>query len=76
MRFVKASSLETLRVAYELGITFYDASYVVAAGMLDAVLVTDDGELRKRVRSMEKTVVELLGRRIETISSRELLGTG
>jgi predicted nucleic acid-binding protein len=49
MKMANAVSLEAevLRVAIETGLTAYDASYVVVARRIGAVLVTEDRNLRR-----------------------------
>ncbi len=60
------------RLAYALGLTYYDASYVVAAHELGASLVTDDGRLRARLHGHGGRVVELLGGEPSLLGSTDL----
>ena len=46
---------ETLKIASELEITFYDASYVQLALDIEDILITEDGKLKDRA----KRVVEV-----------------
>lgn len=41
-----------MKIAHELGVTHYDASYIVAANELEAALVTDDKKLRNKIEEM------------------------
>lgn len=54
----------TLRTAYDLNVTFYDATYLTVAKNLRLPLVTDDGKLRE--------VAEGTG--LSVLSSDELIG--
>ena len=54
---------EAVETALELGVTVYDASYVVLAKKHGLVLVTEDKELRRKV-----------SRAVEVASLEELLG--
>ncbi|MEM2172722.1 MAG: type II toxin-antitoxin system VapC family toxin, partial [Thermoproteota archaeon] len=60
-----------LRLACELQITFYDASYVVASVESKARLVTDDVGLIRKIRGNTSTVVKILGGKPETLSSNK-----
>jgi len=62
-----------LKLAHELRITYYDSSYLVASQELNAKLVTDDEKLRRRVREEEDLVISILGRKIEILSTEELI---
>jgi len=65
------NTVAVLKLAYELRITYYDASYVVAANELGLPLVTDDTKLRKRLESSMDVVAEMLGKKVEVLSSSE-----
>lgn len=66
-------NLVTLKLACELKITYYDASYIVASHELDAALVTDDEKLRKKIRLGEKIISRILGKMVNIYSTKELL---
>jgi predicted nucleic acid-binding protein len=65
-RFMRVLSMEgleeVLRTAIDLGLTAYDSSYVVLAQKFNLKLVTEDKELKARVRKLVKcaSVKELL----------------
>ncbi len=48
---------QIFQAARNLGITFYDASYVVAAALSKAILVTADGKLLGRLRERKNAVL-------------------
>jgi predicted nucleic acid-binding protein len=76
VRVVEPSDpVKALILASELNVTFYDASYIVAAAEHSSALVTDDTRLRKRVESNSDIVERLLGRRVTLMSSGELAGS-
>ena len=56
MEVVEPDYSLALKVAVERGITFYDASYVAAAVQRGTKLVTEDAELRRRVRGLVESV--------------------
>jgi predicted nucleic acid-binding protein len=64
MRVLSVEGLEeeVLRTAIDLGLTAYDSSYVVLAQKFNLKLVTEDKELKARVRKLVKcaSVKELL----------------
>jgi len=62
-----------LELAHKLGVTYYDSSYLVASWELGTELVTDDEKLRRRVREGESTLAGVLGGRVKTISTKELI---
>jgi len=62
-----------LELAHELGVTYYDSSYLVASWELGTELVTDDEKLRRRVREREGVLAEVLGGKIKVISTGELI---
>jgi len=58
LRLVRCDDLEARRVleiAVREKLTFYDASYIAAAEKLNAVLVTEDRELREKARKYVAT---------------------
>ena len=67
------NAVAVLDLAYRLRITYYDASYVVTASELGLPLVTDDVELRRRLKSNTNIVVEVLSKEVEAISSNEYI---
>ncbi|MEM1909776.1 MAG: type II toxin-antitoxin system VapC family toxin [Thermofilaceae archaeon] len=64
---------QALELAYKLRVTFYDASYLVATAENDAVLVTDDAKLRRKIQENISTVTGILRKRPELSSSEEIL---
>lgn len=62
-----------LRLAYALGLTYYDSSYVVASHERGARLVTDDKKLRIRLRSQRSKVRELLGKEPSLMQSIDIV---
>ncbi|MBO3840048.1 MAG: type II toxin-antitoxin system VapC family toxin [Candidatus Brockarchaeota archaeon] len=72
MRIIEPSNNSmVLRLACELQITFYDASYVVASVESKARLVTDDVGLIRKIRGNASTVVKILGGKPEMLSSNK-----
>lgn len=47
MSFTELDFPSTFRIAYEEGLTFYDASYITTAESTEAILVTEDEKLQK-----------------------------
>ncbi len=64
-----------LRLAHELRATFHDSSYVATASELEAILVTDDEDLRRKVRERGEIITKILGRVVTTLSSRDIINT-
>ncbi|MEM3590785.1 MAG: type II toxin-antitoxin system VapC family toxin [Candidatus Bathyarchaeia archaeon] len=62
----------TLKLAYNLQITYYDASYIVASAENNAKLITDDIRLAKKIQENTDTVNEILGRKIELSPSNKI----
>jgi len=62
-----------LRLAHQLKITYYDASYVASGYELDAVLVTDDYELKRRIEQNIDKLMEILRKKIMLVSSNEIM---
>ena len=62
-----------LRLACELHLTYYDSSYIVAAGELGALLVTDDRRLRRVLEERTETVKGILGTEVKVASSSEYI---
>lgn len=62
-----------LKVAYELGITYYDSAYIVLSHELDAILVTDDEKLKKKINEREDILYKVLSKKITLYSTRELI---
>lgn len=60
-----------LRLAYDIGFTYYDASYVVASHEIGGVLVSDDRNLLRKILSERDRIVKQLGREVIAISSKE-----
>lgn len=56
IKFTKLDFSNTLRIANKEGLTFYDASYIVAAKNLEAILVTEDEKLKKTANKFIKTI--------------------
>jgi predicted nucleic acid-binding protein len=65
----------TLKLAYELQVTYYDASYMVASIENQAKLITDDKQLIKRIKECIEVASKTLGRRLEISSSDEILSS-
>ena len=61
-----------LEVAHELGVTYYDASHIVAAYELEAVLVTDDKMLRSKIEERRDLIRKILPREITVYTSEEI----
>ena len=61
-----------LEVAHELGVTYYDASYIVAAYELEAVLVTGDKKLRSKIEEKRDLLRKILSREITVYTSEEI----
>lgn len=64
-------SLSTLALANELRITYYDASYIEAAGEQNAILVTDDLKLKEIIRKKKDVIGKIIGKEVEAITSAE-----
>lgn len=62
-----------LKMAHSLRITYHDSSYVVASQELKSTLVTDDVKLRKSIQQNETTISNILGSKVNVISTSELL---
>ena len=60
-------------MAHSLRITYHDSSYVVASQELKSTLVTDDVKLRKSIQQNETTISNILGSKVNVISTSELL---
>jgi predicted nucleic acid-binding protein len=65
----------TLKLAYELQVTYYDASYVVASVENQAMLITDDEQLIRRVKECIEVASKTLGRGPEISSSDKILSS-
>lgn len=57
VRFDELDLLKVARLSIWEGITFYDASYIVAAEKARAILVTEDRELREKASRHVKTLI-------------------
>jgi predicted nucleic acid-binding protein len=64
-------SVKTFMIAYKLGITYYDASYIATASKLDTPLITDDKKLVNSVKSNMNTLKGIIGKEIEVFTSRQ-----
>ncbi|MGC8932778.1 MAG: type II toxin-antitoxin system VapC family toxin [Candidatus Methanodesulfokora sp.] len=62
-----------LDLANKLRITYYDSSYLVASHELDAELVTDDEELRRKVQENGDLITDILRKEIKILSTKELI---
>jgi len=62
-----------LKLAHELGLTYYDSSYVVTASELNAELITDDMKLKKRIEGGRNKLLKLLGKEIILHETREII---
>jgi predicted nucleic acid-binding protein len=72
MVYPKRSDL-TFRLAFDLQVTYYDASYVVASIENDAKLITSDVKLARRIGEKIDTVNKVLGREPEILLSDEII---
>jgi predicted nucleic acid-binding protein len=54
--FTKLDSSHTLQIAYEEGLTFYDATYITTAKNTEAILVTEDEKLQNAAGKFIKTI--------------------
>lgn len=74
MRFLEPKSqADVLRLACELGITYYDSAYIVASAENELVLVTDDEKLARKIGEQSKDIKRLLGKDVRCLRSRDLL---
>jgi predicted nucleic acid-binding protein len=74
MVYPKRSDL-TFRLAFDLQVTYYDASYVVASIENDAKLITGDVKLARRIGEKMDTVNKVLGREPEILLSDEIISS-
>lgn len=65
---VECREAEILKIAEDLGMTFYDACYVAIASIKDAALITEDKKLKRKAEKLVKVAEldELLGNSIST----------
>lgn len=56
INFAKLDLSHVLKRAYKERLTFHDASYITVAESIEAILVTEDEELRKVVNKFVKTM--------------------
>jgi predicted nucleic acid-binding protein len=68
-----SNTLLILKLAYELKITYYDSSYLVASYELNAKLVTDDERLKRKIQLEEDLITKILGGKIMLYSTKELI---
>jgi len=66
-------ALLTLKLAYELNVTYYDASYIVASHELNVGLVTDDEKLKRKIHEKRGVLTRVLGKSVTVYSTRELI---
>jgi len=64
---------KVFKIAYTLRVTYYDASYIVAAAENNLILVTDDEKLLNKLKESEKILVKNFKIKIETLTSTKLL---
>ena len=64
-RFDKLDLRRIMKLATDENTTFYDASYIAAAETLNAVLVTEDKELRKKAENYVSTMTYIQLRQLE-----------
>ncbi|RLF07769.1 MAG: PIN domain nuclease [Thermoprotei archaeon] len=77
MQMLRAENLVVVfKIAYELGITFYDASYIVAAAGNNLLLVTDDKKLISKLEQSKDTLKRILGSEVKVMTSLELTRGG
>lgn len=65
--------LTVLKLSYELNITYYDASYIVAASELNIPLVTDDNKLKNKIQLNKHLIIEVIGKEVNVLSSKEYI---
>ncbi|HEW94020.1 MAG TPA: PIN domain nuclease [Thermoprotei archaeon] len=63
----------TLKVALLMKITYYDSAYIIAAAENNLTLVTDDMELINKMKSNEDELYKLLQRKIEILTTDNLM---
>jgi len=63
----------TLKVALLMKITYYDSAYIIAAVENNLTLVTDDMELINKMKSNEDELYKLLQRKIEILTTDNLM---
>jgi len=63
-----------LEFAHGLGVAYYDSAYIVAAYVLEAVLVTGDEKPWRRATARKDSLVQILGRGVELYPSSKLAG--
>ncbi|MEM2840927.1 MAG: type II toxin-antitoxin system VapC family toxin [Candidatus Bathyarchaeia archaeon] len=56
IKFTRLDFSNTLRIAHEEGLTFYDASYITTARNAEGTLVTEDEKLKKAASKFVKTI--------------------
>jgi len=72
--YPKRSNL-AFRLAFDLQVTYYDASYVAASIENDAKLVTSDVKLARRIEEKMGIVNKVLGRKPEILLSDEIISS-
>lgn len=62
----------TFKLAHDLQITYYDASYILAATERNAKLITDDTKLTRKIQENISTIIKILGEKLEILSSDKI----
>lgn len=70
-----ADAITVLRTASRVGITFYDASYAVAALEKGLTFVTDDEKLKRKLEGATECFAETFGRKLEIVETASLLSS-
>jgi predicted nucleic acid-binding protein len=70
-----ADAITVLRTASRIGITFYDASYAVAALERGLTFVTDDEKLKRKLEGATEYFAGTFGRRLEIVETASLLSS-
>jgi len=64
--------VEVLKMSNRIGVTFYDAAYVVEALRRNLTLVTDDKKLTAKIEKHRDIILKEYGRKLDVIRSTEL----
>ncbi len=74
MQIIKVENLDAVfKIAYKLRITFYDASYIMAAAENNLSLVTDDKKLINKLEQNKDVLKRILGLEVKIITSINLV---
>jgi len=64
--------VEVLKTSNRIGVTFYDAAYMVEALRRNLTLVTDDKKLTAKIEKHRDIILKEYGRKLDVIRSTEL----